>query len=182
MQMERNNKGGRRVSPPAVAAVLVALGVALSFTGNSFAQDMEKTSGKPANTLYQRIGGYDVIAGVVDEFLTQLGKDPAFDRFGGGRSEGSKKRTRQLVVDQICALAGGPCVYFGRDMKPAHEGLEITQAEWDSSIKKLESSLDKFKVSGKEKEEFVALIEELSKDIIAPPKAKPEKDTATSQD
>ena len=104
---------------------------------------MAKPAGK---TLYQRMGGYDVIAGIVDDFIAQLGKDKAFERFGGGRSHNSLVRTRQLVVDQICNLTGGPCVYIGRDMKTAHEGLAITDAEWDSSIKKFEISLDKFKV------------------------------------
>jgi hypothetical protein len=36
-----------------------------------------------------------------------------------GRSIDSNRRPRQFLVDQICALAGGPCFYTGRDMKTA---------------------------------------------------------------
>jgi hemoglobin len=121
---------------------------------------------KPQKSLYHRMGGYDVIAGVVDDFLKQLGGDPAFKRFGGGRSEGSLKRARQLIVDQICALTGGPCVYFGRDMKASHKGLKITIAEWDSSIAKLRSSLAKFNVGAAEQDELVAMIQKLRDEIV----------------
>jgi hemoglobin len=156
---------GKKLVPVGVGFVLAVLLLALVVpTAGSVAQEMP--AGK---TLYQRMGGYDVIAGVVDDLLTQLKEDPAFERFGGGRSEGSLKRTRQLIVDQICSLAGGPCVYFGRDMKPAHAGLKITEAEWDSMIKKFKVSLDKFKVAGPEQKEFIAMIEKFRSDIVEKP-------------
>lgn len=136
--------------------------------GPALAQEAPKTP--KANTLYQRIGGYDVIAGITDDFLGQLGKDETFKRFGGGRSAGSLQRARQLIVDQVCALAEGPCVYIGREMKPAHEGLAITQAEWDASVKMLQNSLNKLKVGPAEQKDFLALIDKLQKDIVEPPK------------
>ena len=171
------NKSGRRRSRIAgcILAVLVA---ALLLTGSSFAGENDK----PAKTLYQRMGGYDVMAGIVDDFLVQLRDDPAFNRFGGGRSEASLKRTRQIIVDQFCAITGGPCVYIGRDMKSAHQGLKITRAEWDSSIKKLELSLDKFKVNGKDKEEFVAMIQKVRDEIVEAPEASPKAEKSPGQD
>lgn len=145
------------------AAVLVA---ALSLPGIVSAQD------KPAaqKTLYQRIGGYDTIAGVVDDFLKQLQADPAFARFGQGRGQNSLMRGRQLVVDQICNLSGGPCVYIGREMKTAHGGLAITAAEWESAGKKMGLALQKFNVSEPDQKEFAAMIEKLRADIVEPPK------------
>src|SRR5262245_55623388 len=79
-----------------------------------------------ATSLYQRMGGYDVIAAVIDDLFAILHGDPAFARFFGGRSEDSAIRSRQLLVDQMCALSGGPCHYIGRDMKTSHSGLGIT--------------------------------------------------------
>ena len=127
---------------------------------------------KPApkeKTLYQRIGGYDVIAGLVDDFIGQLKTDKAFERFGGGRSMSSLEATRQLVVEQICNLSGGPCLYIGRPTKMAHQGLKITQEEWESSMKKWKNSLNKFKIAEPEQKDFLALIEGLQKDIVEVP-------------
>ena len=60
-------------------------------------------------SLYQRLGGYDVIAAVIDELFAHLRADPQFGRFAGGRSDDSQARARQLLVEQLCALTGGPC-------------------------------------------------------------------------
>ena len=129
---------------------------------------------KPAAppSLYHRIGGYDVIAGVVDDFLGQLGADPAFKRFGQGRSTNTLGKGRQLIVDQICQLSGGPCSYIGREMKPSHAGLAITDAEWESAGKKMMASLQKLKVGEADQKEFMAMIDKLKVDIVEPP-AKP---------
>lgn len=135
----------------------------------------------PPKSLYQRIGGYDVIAGVVDGFLDQLGADPAFKRFGQGRSMNSLVRGRQLIVDQICNLSGGPCVYIGREMKPSHGGLAITEAEWESSGKKMMSALQKFKMAEPDRQEFMAMIDKLKVDIVEPP-AKPAEPKPAAKD
>lgn len=160
-----------RVSRVGVVAVLLIVTLLAGAIG-SFAQD--KPQNKP-KTLYQRIGGYDTIANVVDDFLHQLGDDPAFQRFGQGRGQDSLHRARQLIVDQICSLSGGPCVYIGRDMKTAHHGLGITTTEWESAGNHMAASLDKFKVTGKDKEEFLGLIEKLRPDVVEPPKAESSK-------
>jgi hemoglobin len=134
---------------------------------------------KPApakKTLYQRMGGYDNLAGIVGDFLKQLGEDHAFDRFGQGRGKNSLERAKQLIVDQVCWLTDGPCAYIGRDMKTAHEGLKITQAEWESAGKHMKASLDKMKVAEPEQTEFLAIIEKLRPDIVEPPPAKPAAD------
>ncbi|MGH9805232.1 MAG: group I truncated hemoglobin [Candidatus Acidiferrales bacterium] len=124
---------------------------------------------QPAKTLYERLGGYDVISNIVDDFLEQLRHDEAFNRFGGGRSKGSLERTKQLLKDQLCAYTKGPCVYIGRDMKASHEGLGITDAEWEASVLKLKASLDKFKIGEAEQKELLALVEETRKDIVEKP-------------
>ncbi len=148
---------------------LIALATALLvLIGPAAAQDAPTTPKE--KTLYARMGGYDVLAGVTDDFLAQMGKDAAFNRFIGGRSIGAVQRSRQLIVDQLCNLTGGPCLYFGREMKPSHQGLAITQAEWDASIVMLKNALAKFKVGEPERREFLAMIENTRKDIVEPPK------------
>src|ERR1700675_5149162 len=75
------------------------------------------------DSLYKRLGGYDALAAVTDDFLGRLATDQQFSKFFVGHSADSIKRIRQLIVDQLCAATGGPCVYTGRDMKTAHAGL-----------------------------------------------------------
>jgi hemoglobin len=93
------------------------------------------------SSLYRRLGGYDVIATVIDQLLEAIRADPAFTRFGTGRSLDSSIRARQLLVDQMCELSGGPCQYIGRDMKTSHRGLGITADEWDANMRYAEAAL-----------------------------------------
>ena len=64
-------------------------------------------------SLYQRIGGYDVIAGVIDDLFLSLRADPSFSRFASGRSFDSHSRARQLLVDQMYALTGVRAITWG---------------------------------------------------------------------
>ena len=122
--------------------------------------------GTAEKTLYQRVGGYDALAAVVDDFIGRLVADKRFEKFFVGHSEDSLKRIRQHILDQFCAATGGPCIYHGRDMKTSHKGLGITEADWDAAAKHLSATLDKFKVPEKEKNEILTFVTSLKKDIV----------------
>ena len=117
-------------------------------------------------SLYERVGGYNALAAVVDDFIGRLVTDKQFEKFFSGFSIDSKKRIRQHILDQFCAATGGPCIYTGRDMKTTHGGLGITAADWDAAAKHLAASLDKFKVRAKEKGEILGFVTTLKKDIV----------------
>ncbi|MDQ2854947.1 MAG: group 1 truncated hemoglobin, partial [Acidobacteriota bacterium] len=117
-------------------------------------------------TLYQRLGGYDALAAVVDDFIGRLIADARFEKFFTGFSVDSKKRIRQHLLDQLCAATGGPCVYMGRDMKTTHQGLGLTEADWNAAAGHLIEALDKFKVGKREKNEVLTFVSSLKKDIV----------------
>jgi hemoglobin len=118
------------------------------------------------SSLYHRLGGYDAIAAVTDDFVARLATDPQLKRFFAGLSVDSQKRLRQHVVDFLCVATGGPCVYTGRDMKTAHTGLGISEDDWSSAVKHLVATLDKFKVPDKEKNEVLGAISGLKGQIV----------------
>ncbi len=139
-----------------------ALCCAVLFGANdAFAQTETKEK-----TLYQRLGGYDAIAAVSDEFIVRLGKGKRLQRFVVGLSDDSKKRLRQHLVDFLCNATGGPCLYLGRDMKTAHKGLGIDEADWQEGVDALVATLEKFKVPEREKAEVLAAVNSLKPDIV----------------
>ncbi len=146
--------------------ILVIMAIALFCSISAFAQYNDGTTEMKEKSLYTRLGGYDALAGVTDDFLGRLLKDKVFAKFFVGASNDSKKKIRQHIVDFLCVATGGPCVYTGRDMKTVHEGLMITKEEWDASVKHLTATLDKFKVPEKEKGEVLAAVGGLEKDIV----------------
>ena len=122
--------------------------------------------GQMKKSLYARLGGYDAIAAVVDDFIGRLVADKKLTKFFVGHSEDSLKKIRMHVIDQLCAAAGGPCLYTGRDMKSSHHGLGITSDDWDAAANHLVETLDKFKVPAAEKGELLAFVGTLKKDIV----------------
>jgi len=138
--------------------VLLAVALALPLLGSSAAAQQR--------TLYQRLGGYDAIAAVTDDFIVRLATDSTLGRFFAGHGTAGKQRIRQLVVDQLCAAAGGPCIYTGRDMKTSHAGLGISEADWDRAVRHLVATLDKFKVPAPEKNELLGAISGMKQDIV----------------
>src|SRR6266849_3035991 len=136
---------------------LLALCLLITTTSSVFAQQP---------SLYKRLGGYDALAVVTDDFIGRMAADKALSRFFCGHSKDSLGRIRQLVVDQLCAATGGPCVYIGRDMKTAHAGMGITEADWGTAVGHLVATLDKFKVPEKEKNEVLGAVSSFKKDIV----------------
>jgi hemoglobin len=118
------------------------------------------------DSLYKRLGGYDAIAAVSDDFLGRLANDPSLGRYFVGVSTDSLGKLRQHVVDFLCKATGGPCVYHGRDMKTTHAGLKITEKDWTDMVKHLNATLDKFKVPDKERGEVLGAVAGLKADIV----------------
>jgi hemoglobin len=118
------------------------------------------------DSLYKRLGGYDAIAAVTDDFVGRLVTDPKEGRFFVGLSNDSKTKVRQHVVDFLCAATGGPCKYTGRNMTTAHTGLGITEEDWAITVKALGETLNKFKVPAREQQDVVSAIAGLKSQIV----------------
>ena len=121
----------------------------------------------PANaSLYHRLGGYDAIAAVTDDFLARLLGDPKMQPYFENVDATGKKRIRQMIADQLCAASGGPCVYVGADMPTAHKDLQISDRAFDVAAQYLSETLDKFKVPAREKGELLTIVAGTRKDIV----------------
>jgi hemoglobin len=117
-------------------------------------------------TLYKRLGGYDVIAAAIDGMLRRQRADPTLAHFSTGRSDDSRQRTRQLLVDQLCALTGGRCLYTGRDMKSSHQGLGITEEDWRKVLANMRESMTELAIAPKEQDEVIALWTRYKSEIV----------------
>ena len=117
-------------------------------------------------TLYKRLGGYDAIVAVTNDFLGRLATDKSLSRFFVGVSDDSKMKISAHIVDLVCKVTGGPCTYSGRDMKTSHKGLGITEADWNIMAGHFVATLNKFNVPKKEQDELLAIVATIKKDIV----------------
>src|SRR6266704_1106041 len=119
-----------------------------------------------SDTLYGRLGGYDAIVAVVDNLLPRLTSDAGLGRFWMHRGDDGVRRERQLLIDFLCASAGGPLYYVGRDMKTSHRGMAIGEGDWQAFLGHVEATLDNFQVPAKERAEVLAFVESTKRDIV----------------
>ena len=119
-----------------------------------------------AKTLYERLGGYDAIAAVADDLLPRLENDAQLGRFWANRGDDGIAREKQLLVDYLCANAGGPLLYTGRDMLTSHRGMGVTDSDWQLLIKHLKATLSGFQVPQQEQDDVLAFIDTTRADIV----------------
>ena len=122
-------------------------------------------SDESSETLYSRLGGYDAIAAVADELLTRLRADAALGRFWAHRGEDGIRREKQLLIDFLCASAGGPMLYVGRDMATSHRGMRISAGDWDAFIGHVSAALAAFDVPERETGEVLGFVESTREEI-----------------
>lgn len=117
-------------------------------------------------SLYDRLGGQEGIASLVDLLIKNVAADPdlkkAFAKTKGDRLENFKKN----LGDQLCEAAGGPCKYAGKDMKDAHKGLKVTEVQWDKFVQRLSDALNELKVADAEQSELLAIIAPMKDQIV----------------
>jgi hemoglobin len=143
----------RRMAIPVVLVATLLLGACQ----NMGMQPMQQKS------LYDRLGGQGAIVAVVDDFVGNVAADNRINKFF---AKTDIPRLKRLLVEQICAGTGGPCTYTGRDMKSAHAGMGITDAQFNALVEDLIKTLDKFKVPDKEKGELLGILGPMKPSIV----------------
>ena len=118
----------------------------------------EPESASDQKTLYQRLGGYDVVAAILDNWGPRVFDDPELSLFLTDINEEMGKRGRELALDLLCDLTGGPCFYTGRDVKMVHKRIGITDENWQSVLEYMGETLDELHIGDDEKTDFLAII------------------------
>lgn len=142
---------------------LTLAGTTLALADTKPAPKKEEKKAPAAKSLFDRLGGKTAITAVVDEFVANVAADKAINKFF---AKADIKKLKGNLVDQICAATGGPCKYTGKDMKTAHKGMKVTEADFNALVGDLVKALDKFKVGKTEKDELLGALGGMKGDIV----------------
>jgi len=117
----------------------------------------------PGASLYERLGGQAAITAMLDDALGRIAADPRINqRFGAANPDHLKRN----LVDLVCARAGGPCVYEGRNMSDAHDGMLIRDDEFDAMMDDIAQSFDKFDVPARERRESLVILGQMRGAVV----------------
>ena len=121
-------------------------------------------------SLYERLGGVQAIATVVDDFLERSMRNPvtmANKHVAKAYAEYSPAALKYLVTEMVCDVTGGPQTYTGRTMVDSHDHLHISNDEFDVFAGDLVASMTLFGVPGGLQAEVLAVVETTRGDIVA---------------
>ena len=131
---------------------------ALLLTGAASAQTA------PTNEpLYQAFGARPGLVALMDDFMTRLLADP---RTGPHFQPANHEHIKEQLVEQFCALSGGPCVYKGADMKSSHAELDIKKSDFNALVEVLQQSMDAKAIPFRQQNAMLALLAPMHRDII----------------
>ena len=104
--------------------------VAAAEVAGEAADEAAGEAAEAEKTLYERLGGYDGISAVVDEFAGRLFKEPKISQFFAGMGDDSKEGFRQKNKNLLVNATGGPAKVISRPAKVTHGGLGITEGDF----------------------------------------------------
>jgi hemoglobin len=120
---------------------------------------------------YERLGGVNAIAMVVDRFSDQIVKNPKLNvnpALKEWNASGQLPGLKFMRTLWLCHAAGGPFEYTGKKLGEAHKDLHLTSEEFDEVGAEIASALDHFNVPEREKQEVLAAIVAQKADVINP--------------
>lgn len=139
-----------------LALTLAAAGLLMA--GTSGAQTL------PVNgQLYKAFGEKAGLVTLMDDFMERLLADP---RTGPHFKPANQQHVKEQLVEQFCALGGGPCVYQGADMKTAHAELDIRKSDFHALVEVLQRSMDAQGIPFARQNQMLALLAPMHRDTI----------------
>ena len=133
----------------------------LMAAGSAFAQQAAPNN----DQLYKAFGEKAGLVALMDDFMVRLLADP---RTGPHFQPANQQRVKEQLVDQLCALGGGPCIYKGADMKSSHANLDIKKSDFHALVEVLQISMEAKGIPFRKQNEMLALLAPMHRDIITP--------------
>ena len=139
-----------------ISLVIAASGLLLA--NGSFAQTTP-----PNDQIYKAFGEKAGLVSLMDDFMVRLLAD---HRTGPHFKPSNQQRVKEQLVDQLCSLSGGPCVYKGADMKSAHANLDIKKSDFNALVEVLQQSMDAKGIPFRTQNQMLALLAPMHRDTI----------------
>ena len=156
---------------------LLTLLVAASLLGSL--SGCSKNADTPApvatQTLYDRLGGLPAVSAVVDQFITNIVAETmtpnsnlkrTFTPLLQSNNSYWVASLRNHLIGQIGQATGGPLQYKGLAMPVAHQGMNITDVEFNALVAELGKAMTSKGVPTSQQTEVVNILAPLKSSIV----------------
>ena len=141
---------------------LAAILSCLMLMGLAACQSIDAADTKD-DSLFLALGGVQGIEAIVDTFIYEISEsETVIHHF----EDTNLNRFRAKQIEHICVLAGGPCRYTGDEMIEVHQGMNITEAGFNTMTNTLIRALDQHGISVGDRNRLLAIIAPMRGEVI----------------
>ncbi|HZX26137.1 MAG TPA: group 1 truncated hemoglobin [Telluria sp.] len=115
------------------------------------------------DSLFEGLGGKAGIGRIVETFVPLIQQDA---RISESFKDTDIKNLSLRLKQQFCVLAGGPCKYGGKDMTTIHDGLNITNAQFNALAEDLQDAMDRNGVPSAVQNKLLAKLAPMQRQIV----------------
>lgn len=121
-------------------------------------------------SLFERLGGIFGVAGVIDVLGDRLFENVTANQVPAARKlhdiPGARPGFKFSLTAWMIEETGGPKCYFGRDMRVAHEDIEVTDWDFDVVLMETAATLTYCGVPQREHREVMDIMESYRKTVM----------------
>ena len=115
------------------------------------------------DSTYQGLGGKDGIHKIVGDLIPMVLADP---RIKESFTDIDMKHLAMRLEEQFCALSGGPCIYQGKEMAEIHDGLNVTNAQFNAMGEDLQIAMERNGVPTRIQNQLMAKLVPMQRTIV----------------
>ncbi|MFZ6849070.1 group I truncated hemoglobin [Undibacterium sp. RuRC25W] len=116
-----------------------------------------------SDAVYQGLGQKAGIASFVQDFVEIITTD---HRISTAFSDTDKDRLGFMLTEQFCELSGGPCKYSGKTMSNAHQGMNITNAQFNALAEDLQMAMEKHHIAFSVQNKLIAKLAPMQRTVV----------------
>lgn len=114
-------------------------------------------------SLYVRVGGQAAIDAAVDRFYEKVLADERVNHFFDDVNMKAQIRKQKAFLS---AVLGGPVPWTGKDMRKAHQHLDLAEEDFNAIAENLQATLEELKVDAGVIGEIMALVGTTKNDVL----------------
>ena len=112
--------------------------------------------------VFKQFGEKPGLVSLVNDFMNNLMADPVTRPFF---ANANRDHIKKELVDQFCVILDGPCTYTGLNMQQAHQGLNITEADFNALVVDLQKAMDKHGIPFTAQNQLLARLAPMHRDV-----------------
>lgn len=113
-------------------------------------------------TVYDQLGGKPGVTKIIDDFVGNVLGD---SRINGFFANANIPHLKMELVQQVCSVTDGGCLYTGKDMVDAHKGMKIKDADFNALVEDLMKSMQSNNVPIGAQNKLLAALAPMKRDV-----------------